>query len=78
MNRAIEAAREAVRDRAADHRSDPAERGARHSPDLGDDHNGTVRLHGHVHSLWEKKIAEEAAESAPGVQRVENEIIVTP
>jgi osmotically-inducible protein OsmY len=40
--------------------------------------NGNVRLHGHVHSLWEKKIAEEAAASAPGVQKVENDIVVTP
>jgi osmotically-inducible protein OsmY len=40
--------------------------------------NGTVHLHGHVHSLWEKKVAEEAAASAPGVQKVENHIVVTP
>jgi osmotically-inducible protein OsmY len=40
--------------------------------------NGTVHLHGHVHSLWEKKAAEEAAEAAPGVSKVENHILVTP
>jgi osmotically-inducible protein OsmY len=40
--------------------------------------NGTVRLHGHVHSLYEKKIAEYAAASAPGVTKVENDIVVTP
>jgi osmotically-inducible protein OsmY len=40
--------------------------------------NGIVRLQGHVHSLYEKKVAESAAASAPGVTRVENEIDVTP
>jgi osmotically-inducible protein OsmY len=40
--------------------------------------NGTVHLHGHVHSLHEKRVAESAAASAPGVSRVENEIAVTP
>jgi osmotically-inducible protein OsmY len=40
--------------------------------------NGTVHLHGHVHSLHEKRVAESAAASAPGVSRVENEIVVTP
>jgi osmotically-inducible protein OsmY len=40
--------------------------------------NGTVELHGHVHSLWEKKVAEEAAASAPGVQKVENKLAVIP
>jgi len=40
--------------------------------------NGTVALHGHVHSLWEKKIAEQAALSAPGVKKVENKLTVIP
>jgi osmotically-inducible protein OsmY len=40
--------------------------------------NGVVHLHGHVHSVWEKKIAEEAAASAPGVEEVDNEIMVAP
>ena len=40
--------------------------------------NGTVHLHGHVHSVYEKRIAEEAAKSAPGVVKVDNEIVVTP
>jgi osmotically-inducible protein OsmY len=40
--------------------------------------NGTVHLHGHVHSLHEKKLAEYAAASAPGVSEVDNEIVVTP
>jgi osmotically-inducible protein OsmY len=40
--------------------------------------NGTVHLHGHVHSLYEKKVAENAAKAAPGVVEVDNEIVVTP
>jgi len=40
--------------------------------------NGTVHLQGHVHSLFEKKVAEEAAKAAPGIVKVENEIVVTP
>jgi hypothetical protein len=40
--------------------------------------DGIVQLHGRVHSLWEKRIAEEAAASAPGVHEVRNELIVTP
>jgi osmotically-inducible protein OsmY len=40
--------------------------------------NGVVHLYGHVHSLWEKRVAEEAAEAAPGVEKVENHIVVTP
>ncbi|MGZ4372596.1 MAG: BON domain-containing protein [Gaiellaceae bacterium] len=40
--------------------------------------NGTIHLHGHVHSLHEKRVAESAAASAPGVSRVENDIAVTP
>jgi osmotically-inducible protein OsmY len=40
--------------------------------------NGTVHLHGHVHSLFEKKVADDAAKSAPGVIEVDNEIEVTP
>ncbi|MGZ4317131.1 MAG: BON domain-containing protein [Gaiellaceae bacterium] len=38
--------------------------------------NGTVHLHGHVHSLYEKRLAEMAAKSAPGVKEVDNEIEV--
>jgi osmotically-inducible protein OsmY len=40
--------------------------------------NGTVHLHGTVHSVYEKKLAEDAAKSAPGVQKVENDIAVVP
>jgi osmotically-inducible protein OsmY len=40
--------------------------------------NGTVHLHGTVHSLWEKRVAEEAAASAAGVAKVEDHIVVTP
>jgi osmotically-inducible protein OsmY len=40
--------------------------------------NGTVHLHGHVHSVFEKRVAEQAAASAPGVAKVDNEIVVTP
>jgi osmotically-inducible protein OsmY len=40
--------------------------------------NGTVHLHGTVHSLYERRVAEEAAKAAPGVSKVENEIVVTP
>ena len=40
--------------------------------------NGTVHLHGHVHSFAEKRIAERAAASAPGVANVDNDIFVTP
>jgi osmotically-inducible protein OsmY len=40
--------------------------------------NGTVHLHGHVHSFAEKRTAELAAASAPGVTRVDNEVLVTP
>jgi osmotically-inducible protein OsmY len=40
--------------------------------------NGTVHLRGKVHSLWEKRLAEQAAASAPGVARVENQLIVVP
>ncbi len=39
--------------------------------------DGSVRLHGHVHSLAERRIAERAAASAPGVTRVENRLEVT-
>lgn len=37
---------------------------------------GAVRLHGSVRSLAERRIAERAAESAPGVTKVENELEV--
>jgi osmotically-inducible protein OsmY len=40
--------------------------------------NGTVHLHGHVHSLYEKRVAEQVASAAPGVAKVDNEIAVTP
>ncbi|MGZ4410222.1 MAG: BON domain-containing protein [Gaiellaceae bacterium] len=40
--------------------------------------NGAVHLHGHVHSLYEKRLAENAAKAAPGVVEVDNEILVTP
>jgi len=40
--------------------------------------DGTVHLHGHVHSLSERRIAENAAASAPGVVTVEDDIVVTP
>lgn len=39
--------------------------------------NGTVHLHGHVHSLAERRTAARAAASAPGVTHVENDIHVT-
>lgn len=39
---------------------------------------GTVQLHGRVHSLAEKRTAERAAASSPGVMNVENAIEVTP
>jgi len=40
--------------------------------------NGTVKLRGYVHSLWEKKLAEKAASAAPGVSKVENQLAVIP
>ena len=40
--------------------------------------NGTVHLHGHVHSFSEKHTAGRAAASAPGVTTVKNEVLVTP
>lgn len=40
--------------------------------------NGTVHLHGHVHSLSEKRTAGHAAASGPGVTQVKNDIFVTP
>ena len=38
----------------------------------------TVRLHGSVHSLAELRLAQRAAECAPGVTKVENDLVVTP
>ena len=38
--------------------------------------NGTVHLEGTVHSLWEKRMAEQAAASAPGVKEVDNDLTV--
>ncbi len=40
--------------------------------------NGTVHLHGVVHSFAERRTAGFAAAAAPGVSEVENEILVTP
>jgi osmotically-inducible protein OsmY len=40
--------------------------------------NGTVHLHGHVHSFAEKHTAGLAAASAPGVTHVANDVFVTP
>jgi osmotically-inducible protein OsmY len=40
--------------------------------------DGTVRLSGRVHSLWEKRLAEQAAAAAPGVAKVENQLVVVP
>ena len=40
--------------------------------------NGTVYLHGVVHSFAERRTAGFAAAAAPGVTNVENEILVTP
>ncbi len=40
--------------------------------------NGTVHLHGHVHSFSEKHAAGRAAGSAPGVTQVKNEVLVSP
>jgi osmotically-inducible protein OsmY len=40
--------------------------------------NGTVHLHGTVHSVWERRVAEQAAASAAGVEKVEDHIVVTP
>jgi osmotically-inducible protein OsmY len=39
---------------------------------------GTVRLHGHVRSLHERKVAEHAAFAAPGVISVDNQITIQP
>lgn len=40
--------------------------------------NGTAELRGTVHSFWEKRLAEKAASSAPGVSKVENKLAVIP
>jgi osmotically-inducible protein OsmY len=40
--------------------------------------DGTVHLQGSVHSLADRRIAEHAAASAPGVKEVKNDIVVTP
>jgi osmotically-inducible protein OsmY len=40
--------------------------------------NGTVELHGTVHSMFERRVAENAAMAAPGVKEVENDLVVTP
>jgi osmotically-inducible protein OsmY len=41
-------------------------------------HDGTIVLHGAVRSHAEKRAAELSAASAPGVSRVDNQILVTP
>lgn len=40
--------------------------------------SGTVHIGGHVRSSAERRLAEQAAASAPGVKNVVNEIVVTP
>jgi osmotically-inducible protein OsmY len=40
--------------------------------------NSTVRLHGKVRSLREKRVAEEEAASAPGISKIDNELEVVP
>jgi osmotically-inducible protein OsmY len=40
--------------------------------------DGTVHLHGRVHSWYEKRLAEREAASAPGVSKVDNQITVVP
>jgi len=40
--------------------------------------DGTVHLHGHVHSFHEKEAAEDAAFAAPGVSAVDNQITISP
>jgi osmotically-inducible protein OsmY len=39
---------------------------------------GTAHLHGHVHSIFEKHVAEQAAAGAPGVSRVDDRVVVVP
>jgi osmotically-inducible protein OsmY len=41
-------------------------------------HDGTICLHGHVHSFHERKAAERAAFAAPGVVSVDNQITIQP
>ncbi len=40
--------------------------------------DGTIHLHGHVHSFHEKDAAEEAAFAAPGVSTVDNQMTIQP
>jgi osmotically-inducible protein OsmY len=40
--------------------------------------DGVVHLHGTVHSLHEKRLAEEAALDVPGVTKIENDLTVVP
>jgi osmotically-inducible protein OsmY len=40
--------------------------------------NGTVRLDGHCRTSAERRLAERAAASSPGVKEVTNDIVVTP
>ena len=39
---------------------------------------GTAHLHGHVHSIFEKHVAENAAAGAPGVSHVDDHLLVLP
>ena len=38
--------------------------------------DGKVKLHGHVHSMAERRFAEHAAQAAPGVRAVEDDLVV--
>ena len=67
---------EAFRDQGADCRRDQAHGRPRARRIWATTSNGTVRLHGTVHSFYEKKLAEDAAKAAPGVAKVENDIVV--
>ena len=40
--------------------------------------DGTVHLHGRVHSFYERQIAHDAAAAAPGVSMVDNQITIRP
>jgi osmotically-inducible protein OsmY len=41
-------------------------------------HNGSVRLEGHVRTLAERRVAERTAGSIPGVDRLRNDIVISP
>jgi osmotically-inducible protein OsmY len=40
--------------------------------------DGTVHLRGRVHSLHEKRLAEETALATPGVTKIKNDLVVVP